>query len=260
MQCTPKMPGPYLHTCAMLSKCNHSTTTATQFSGRWHVQVCLPAPLSSCLFLPTNFCLVLVVRLYLLLQRYGGTDHVDLSIDWSFLVIPYMTEVKGSASTAFPENAKPIFAPMCHAFWMQPKLHNSAANAWRRPSTCTLLSPALLDKRRQTQHPKCFQKYELEVWEKIMMIMEKNLESSWNRTITFKAVNLFQTLPPSPAMFLIQWLPQTHLEYGGMILLKSQGKWGIFDGPFDVSPYQNEEGQAIFEMTVKEQSSKWPHF
>ena len=38
---------------------------ATQFSGSRHFQFCLPAPSSSCLFLPTTARLALVVRLYL---------------------------------------------------------------------------------------------------------------------------------------------------------------------------------------------------
>ena len=36
-------------------------------------------------------------------------------ISWSSPAIPYMTEVKGSAGyNSLPENAKSIFAPMCH--------------------------------------------------------------------------------------------------------------------------------------------------
>ena len=43
---------------------------------------------------------------------------------------------------------------------------------------------------------------------------------------------------PSPAVSLIQWLPQTHLEYDGMILLKFQEKQGSLDDFFEVSRYQ----------------------
>ena len=39
-------------------------------------------------------------------------------------MIPYTTKVKGLLIYAmYPENAKSMFAPMCHAFKMQPKLH-----------------------------------------------------------------------------------------------------------------------------------------
>ena len=38
-----------------------NATKATQFSGSRHFQVCLPAPWSSCLFLPTTLYLALVV-------------------------------------------------------------------------------------------------------------------------------------------------------------------------------------------------------
>ena len=51
---------------SMCHICTHlNATEATQFSGSGYFQVCLPAPLSSCLFLPMTFRLALIVRLYL---------------------------------------------------------------------------------------------------------------------------------------------------------------------------------------------------
>ena len=62
----------------------------------------------------------------------GFTNHADLSN--LHQAVPYMTEVKGLLIYAmYPENAKSMFAPMCHictmchAFKMQPELHNSVA-------------------------------------------------------------------------------------------------------------------------------------
>ena len=70
----------------------------------------------------------------------------------------------------------------------------------RRPSTPTLLSPTLQDEAGQTQTPKYLQNYNkdwsVEVWEKIMMIVERNSELSWNRTKKIEAANLFQIFRP----------------------------------------------------------------
>ena len=61
----------------------------------------------------------------------GFTNHADLSN--LHQAVPYMTEVKGLLTRACtPKMPSPclhpcaIIAPMCHAFKMQPELHNSA--------------------------------------------------------------------------------------------------------------------------------------
>ena len=55
---------PKCHSCTHVP-CFQNATGVTQFSGWWHFQICLPAPSSSCLFLPTTARLALVVRLCL---------------------------------------------------------------------------------------------------------------------------------------------------------------------------------------------------
>ena len=74
-----------------------------------------------------------------------------------------------------------------------------------------------------------------------------------------EAANSFQTLPPSPAISLIQWLQRTRLMYGGMISLKSfkENKEVLMDLLTSLATNE-EEGQAIFETTVMDQISKWP--
>ena len=69
-------------------------------------------------------------------QHIKDTEVITMrtwEISWSFPVIPYMTEVKGSAGTALPPKMPSpclhpcaIFALMYHAFKRQPMLHNSA--------------------------------------------------------------------------------------------------------------------------------------
>ena len=60
----PKILSPCLHPCHIctLVPCFPNATKATQFSGSRHFQICLPAPSSSCLFLPTTTRLALIVR------------------------------------------------------------------------------------------------------------------------------------------------------------------------------------------------------
>ena len=66
---------------AALHKMNQSYTRcivtqypakATQFSGSRHFRICLPGPLSSCVFLPTTARLALVVRSYVLSDSVCG--------------------------------------------------------------------------------------------------------------------------------------------------------------------------------------------
>ena len=52
-----------VHVCAHVP-CFLNIAEATQFSRLWHFQVFLPAPSSSCLFLPTTASLALVERSY----------------------------------------------------------------------------------------------------------------------------------------------------------------------------------------------------
>ena len=112
----------------------------------------------------------------------------------------------------------------------------------RRPSTRTLISPDLPDEIRQTRHPTHSQNYNwgcsVEVWEKPVMIWERNHENWVKPKLKIETANSYQTLPPSPTIFLFQWLSWTLPKHGGMILLKFQGKQGSFDGPFDVSRHR----------------------
>ena len=68
MQCYPEnaksMFAPKCHNCTHV-RCFPNAAGATQFSGSGHFQVCLPAPLSSCSFLPTTAHLALAVRSYI---------------------------------------------------------------------------------------------------------------------------------------------------------------------------------------------------
>ena len=70
------------------------------------------------------------------------------------------------------------------------------------------------------------------------MIWARNNVNWVKPNLKIKAVNLFQILPPFPVIFLFQWLSWTLPKYGGMILLKFQGKQGSFDVPFDISCHQ----------------------
>ena len=83
-RCTPKMP---IHVCTHVP-CFLNATEATQFGRSWHFQVCLSAPSFSCLFLPTIFCLALVVRFsYPYFQCFQFASLVVISKfapSWSF--------------------------------------------------------------------------------------------------------------------------------------------------------------------------------
>ena len=108
-RCTPKLPSPYLHPCAVLSKYSQNFTicSATQDEHELHnvqpklhnsadrgIQICLPAPSSSCVFLPTTACLALVVRSYIPSNSvnwrvWGGFCCFFNGISRLALILPY---------------------------------------------------------------------------------------------------------------------------------------------------------------------------
>ena len=68
-------------------------TKATQFSGSRHFQICIPAPSSSCLFLPTTAHLALVMRSYIPSNKYQLA-----CVEWVLLFLYRQFEVSSDIS------------------------------------------------------------------------------------------------------------------------------------------------------------------
>ena len=92
------------------SICTHvpsfqNTAEAMQFSRSRHFKICQPVPSSSCLFLPTTFCLALVMRSYVPSFSLFGVlllllQHFEVSSDTSILIVADPS-IKASRTSSF---------------------------------------------------------------------------------------------------------------------------------------------------------------